>query len=79
MRVPEVLARFSGARTAKVKVAEPGQSLAEAEARLEAVRAALQGRDPGEAEQAVPQVAADCLSGAAWNHRAGHVDHSNLR
>ena len=33
-----------GCRTAKVKVAEPGQSLAEAEARLEAVRDAL-GRD----------------------------------
>lgn len=30
-----------GCRTAKVKVAEPGQTLAEAEARLEAVRAAL--------------------------------------
>ncbi len=31
----------AGCRTAKVKVAEPGQSLAEAEARLEAVRDAL--------------------------------------
>jgi O-succinylbenzoate synthase len=38
-RVPEVLARFPGARTAKVKVAEPGQSLADDVARVEAVRA----------------------------------------
>jgi o-succinylbenzoate synthase len=37
--VPEVLARFSGARTAKVKVAEPGQSLADDVARVNAVRA----------------------------------------
>jgi O-succinylbenzoate synthase len=36
--VPEVLARFPGARTAKVKVAEPGQSLAEDVARVNAVR-----------------------------------------
>ncbi|MEH3143144.1 MAG: o-succinylbenzoate synthase [Mycobacterium kyogaense] len=38
-QVPEVLARFPGARTAKVKVAEPGQSLAEDVARVNAVRA----------------------------------------
>ncbi len=38
-RVPEVLARFPGARTAKVKVAEPGQTLADDVARVEAVRA----------------------------------------
>ncbi len=38
-RVPEVLARFPGARTAKVKVAEPGQSLADDVARVAAVRA----------------------------------------
>lgn len=38
-RVPEVLARFPGARTAKVKVAEPGQALADDVARVEAVRA----------------------------------------
>ncbi|MBJ7339279.1 o-succinylbenzoate synthase [Mycolicibacterium sp.] len=38
-RVPEVLARFPGARTAKVKVAEPGQSLADDVARVNAVRA----------------------------------------
>jgi O-succinylbenzoate synthase len=38
-QVPEVLARFPGARTAKVKVAEPGQSLADDVARVNAVRA----------------------------------------
>ncbi|BBX04770.1 O-succinylbenzoate synthase [Mycolicibacterium moriokaense] len=38
-RVPEVLNRFPGARTAKVKVAEPGQSLADDVARVNAVRA----------------------------------------
>lgn len=37
-RVPEVLARFSGCRTAKVKVAEPGQTLAADVARVRAVR-----------------------------------------
>ena len=37
--VPEVLARFPGARTAKVKVAEPGQSLADDVLRVNAVRA----------------------------------------
>ena len=37
--VPELLARFPGARTAKVKVAEPGQSLADDVARVNAVRA----------------------------------------
>ncbi|MEB3021538.1 o-succinylbenzoate synthase [[Mycobacterium] crassicus] len=40
-QVPEVLARFPGARTAKVKVAEPGQSLADDVARVEAVRSLL--------------------------------------
>jgi O-succinylbenzoate synthase len=39
VRVPEVLARFPGARTAKVKVAEPGQTLADDVARVNAVRA----------------------------------------
>ena len=34
-----MLARFPGARTAKVKVAEPGQSLADDVARVNAVRA----------------------------------------
>ncbi|KUI02519.1 O-succinylbenzoate synthase [Mycolicibacterium acapulense] len=38
-QVPEVLARFPGARTAKVKVAEPGQTLADDTARVNAVRA----------------------------------------
>ena len=38
-QVPEVLARFPGARTAKVKVAEPGQSLADDVLRVNAVRA----------------------------------------
>lgn len=38
-QVPEVLARFPGARTAKVKVAEPGQTLDDDVARVEAVRA----------------------------------------
>jgi O-succinylbenzoate synthase len=37
----EVVARSRGCTTAKVKVAEPGQSLGDAEARLEAVRDAL--------------------------------------
>ncbi len=55
-----------GCRTAKVKVAEPGQSLAEAEARLEAVRDALgpDGRIRVDAnglwsvDEAVPAIAA---------------------
>lgn len=38
-QVPDVLERFPGARTAKVKVAEPGQSLDDDAARVEAVRA----------------------------------------
>src|SRR5262245_48548265 len=37
--VPGVLARFAGARTAKVKVAEPGQSLGDDVLRVNAVRA----------------------------------------
>lgn len=37
-RVPEVLLRFPGATTAKVKVAEPGQVLADDVARVNAVR-----------------------------------------
>ncbi|WP_217182908.1 o-succinylbenzoate synthase [Streptomyces sp. AC495_CC817] len=37
-RVPEVLARFAGCRTAKVKVAEPGQTLSDDVARVRAVR-----------------------------------------
>ncbi len=39
--VPAVLARFPGARTAKVKVAEPGQSLADDVSRVNAVRAVI--------------------------------------
>lgn len=38
-QVPAVLDRFPGATTAKVKVAEPGQTLAEDVARVDAVRA----------------------------------------
>ncbi|OAN35235.1 o-succinylbenzoate synthase [Microbacterium sp. H83] len=40
-RVPTLLARFAGCRTAKVKVAEPGQTLAEDVARVRAVREAM--------------------------------------
>lgn len=40
-RVTEVLARFPGCRTAKVKVAEPGQTLADDVARVRAVREAM--------------------------------------
>lgn len=39
--VPAILARFPGARTAKVKVAERGESLADDLARVRAVRAAI--------------------------------------
>jgi len=39
--VPETLARFPGCRTAKVKVGEPGQVLADDVARVAAVRATL--------------------------------------
>src|SRR5690606_12823108 len=40
-RVPDVLARFPGCRTAKVKVADPGQHLVDDIARVRAVREAL--------------------------------------
>ncbi len=40
-QVPEVLARFPGARTAKVKVAEPGQTLDDDVARVNAARAVV--------------------------------------
>jgi O-succinylbenzoate synthase len=40
-QVPEVLARFPGSTTAKVKVAEPGQTLADDVARVNAVRALI--------------------------------------
>lgn len=42
-QVPEVLARFPGCRTAKIKVAEKGQALADDLARVAAVREALPG------------------------------------
>lgn len=41
VQVSEVLARFPGARTAKVKVAEPGQALTDDIARVNAVRALI--------------------------------------
>ncbi|MFN8087946.1 MAG: o-succinylbenzoate synthase [Mycobacterium sp.] len=40
-RVPELLARFPGSSTAKVKVAEPGQTLDDDVARVNAVRAVV--------------------------------------
>lgn len=40
-QIPEVLARFPGVTTAKVKVAEPGQTLADDVARVNAVRAQI--------------------------------------
>jgi o-succinylbenzoate synthase len=40
-QVSDVLARYPGARTAKVKVAEPGQTLADDVARVNAVRAVV--------------------------------------
>jgi o-succinylbenzoate synthase len=40
-QVPEILARFPGARTAKVKVAEAGQTLGDDVARVDAVRAVV--------------------------------------
>ncbi|OBI52667.1 O-succinylbenzoate synthase [Mycobacterium kyorinense] len=40
-QVPDVLQRFPGATTAKVKVAEPGQTLADDVARVNAVRALI--------------------------------------
>lgn len=40
-RVPELLARFPGSATAKVKVAEPGQTLGDDVARVNAVRAVI--------------------------------------
>jgi len=42
-RVPEVLARFPGATTAKVKVAEPGQTLADDVARVNAAALTADG------------------------------------
>lgn len=42
-RVPEILDRYPGCRTIKVKVAEPGQTLADDIARVDAVRQARPG------------------------------------
>lgn len=66
-QVPEVLARFPGARTAKVKVAEPGQTLADDVDRVNAVRAHVHtvrvdangGWDLDEAVQAAVALTAD--------------------
>lgn len=68
-RVPEVLARFPGATTAKVKVAEPGQTLAEDVARVEAVRALVptvrvDANGGWSVEQAVTAAAALTAGGA---------------
>jgi o-succinylbenzoate synthase len=65
--VPDVLARFPGARTAKVKVAEPGQFLADDVARVNAVRALVPtvrvdangGWSVGEAVEAATALTAD--------------------
>ena len=56
--MPEILARFPGARTAKVKVAEPGQTLDDDVARVDAVRAL------------VPTVRVD--ANGAWTVDASH-------
>ena len=55
------ITRAGGCRTAKVKVAEPGQTLADDEARLEAVRDALgaDGVDPGGEPRAPPRPRGD--------------------
>ncbi|MGW6375362.1 o-succinylbenzoate synthase [Rhodococcus sp. NPDC055112] len=66
-RVPEILSRFPGARTAKVKVAERGQSLAEDLARVAAVRAHIEqvrvdangGWNLDEAEEALLALSSD--------------------
>ncbi|MBO3663075.1 o-succinylbenzoate synthase [Microbacterium stercoris] len=65
-RVPEVLARYDGCRTVKVKVAEPGQTLAEDVARVAAVRAAM---------GAVGRIRVDANGG--WNvDEAEHAAHA---
>ncbi|WP_024795181.1 o-succinylbenzoate synthase [Tomitella biformata] len=66
-QVPEILARFPGARTAKVKVAERGQTLADDIARVDAVRALVPavrvdangGWTVAEAEVALRRLTAD--------------------
>lgn len=67
--VAELLARFPGARTAKVKVAEPGQSLADDVARVSAVRESIptvrvDANGGWSVEQAVAAAAALTADGA---------------
>ena len=67
-QVPEVLARFPGATTAKVKVAESGQTLADDVARVNAVRALIpvvrvDANGAWSVEQAVAAAAALCTDG----------------
>ncbi|WP_246279637.1 o-succinylbenzoate synthase [Psychromicrobium silvestre] len=60
-RVPEVLAAFGEVSAVKIKVAEPGQSLADDLARVAAVR------------RAAPQAALRIDANAAWNHQEALV------
>ena len=69
--VAGVLARFPGARTAKVKVAEPGQTLAEDVARVNAVRAVVpavrvDANGGWSVEEAVTAAGALTADGAQW-------------
>jgi O-succinylbenzoate synthase len=66
--VPDIVARFPGARTAKVKVAEPGQTLDDDVARVDAVRAMIptvraDANGAWTVEQAVEAAAALTASG----------------
>lgn len=62
-QVPEVLARFPGAGTAKVKVAEPGQTLADDVARVNAVRERVPVvRVDANGGWTVPEAAAACAA-----------------
>ena len=66
--VPDILARFPGARTAKVKVAEAGQTLDDDVARVDAVRAVIptvrvDANGAWTVEQAVQAAAALTASG----------------
>ena len=62
-RVPEVLARFPGCTTAKVKVAEPGQRLHDDVARVAAVREVLAERGAGTGTGAGAAVRVDANGG----------------
>lgn len=67
-QVPAVLSRFPGARAAKVKVAEPGQTLADDVARVNAVRALIgtvrvDANGGWSVEEAVAAAAALCADG----------------